>query len=77
MKNITIRVEDEVAHWARIRAAEQNTSISRMLGEMLRNEMTQKEAVEEARKAYMGRARKRRRPLSDKPYPNRESLYDR
>jgi len=35
MKRITITLDDEVARWARIRAAELNTSISRPLGELL------------------------------------------
>lgn len=37
MKNVTITLDDEVARWARIRAAEQNTSVSRLVGDMFVN----------------------------------------
>jgi hypothetical protein len=33
--NITITINEETANWARIEAAKQRSSISRMLGEML------------------------------------------
>jgi hypothetical protein len=36
MKNVTITIEEDVARWARIRAAEEETSLSRRVGEMLR-----------------------------------------
>jgi len=34
-KNVTIRISDQAALWARRRAAEENTSVSRLVGEML------------------------------------------
>ncbi|MCX5892617.1 MAG: DUF6364 family protein [Deltaproteobacteria bacterium] len=36
MKKITITLDEEVARWARIQAAERNTSISSLLGELLK-----------------------------------------
>ena len=36
MKSITITVDEEVARWARVWAAQQNTSVSRLVGELLR-----------------------------------------
>ncbi len=39
LRNITITVEDEVARWARKKAAEENTSVSRLVGQMLEREM--------------------------------------
>ena len=39
MKNVTITLDDEVAHWARIRAAEKNTSVSRLVGNLLKEKM--------------------------------------
>lgn len=36
MKNITVSVDDEVYHRARIRAAEKKTSVSAMVRELLR-----------------------------------------
>jgi hypothetical protein len=38
-KNITIKISDEAALWARRKAAEENTSVSRLVGEMLERQM--------------------------------------
>ncbi len=40
LKNLTITVEEEVARWARLKAAEENTSVSKLVGRMLEREMT-------------------------------------
>ncbi len=39
MKNVTVTMEDEVADWARIEAARRDTSVSRLVGEMLAEKM--------------------------------------
>ena len=41
MKNVTITVEEPVLQWARITAAKRNSSVSRMVGEMLAEKMCQ------------------------------------
>jgi hypothetical protein len=38
-KNVTIKISDEAALWARRRAADANTSVSRLVGEMLERQM--------------------------------------
>jgi len=38
-KNVTIRLSDDAALWARRKAAEENTSVSRLVGEMLERQM--------------------------------------
>lgn len=38
-RNITIKLSDETALWARRKAAEENTSVSRIVSEMLEREM--------------------------------------
>ena len=38
-KNVTIKLADETALWARRKAAEENTSVSRLVSEMLEREM--------------------------------------
>ena len=38
-RNVTIRISDETALWARRKAAEENTSLSRLVGEMLERQM--------------------------------------
>ena len=39
LKNMTITVSEELARWARKKAAEENSSVSRLAGQMLENEM--------------------------------------
>ncbi len=75
MKNITITLEEKVARWARLRAAELNTSVSRLVGKMLGDAMRQERSYENARRAYLaGKAS----PLtSGKRYPRRTELHDR
>jgi hypothetical protein len=38
-KSVTIRISDEAALWARRKAAVENTSVSRLLGEILERQM--------------------------------------
>ena len=38
-KNITIKISEEGALWARRKAAEENTSVSRLVGQLLEREM--------------------------------------
>jgi hypothetical protein len=39
LKNMTITVSEEVARWARKKAAEENTSVSKLVGRMLERQM--------------------------------------
>lgn len=39
LKNVTITVGEEVARWARKKAAEENTSVSKLVGAMLERQM--------------------------------------
>jgi hypothetical protein len=48
MKNVTVTMEDLVADWARMEAARRNTSVSRMIGEMLSDKMRHDDAYERA-----------------------------
>jgi len=41
LRNMTITVTEEVARWARLKAAEENTSVSKLVGRMLEHEMQQ------------------------------------
>ena len=38
-KNVTIKISDQAALWARRKAAEENTSVSGLIGEMLERQM--------------------------------------
>ncbi|MGM0578374.1 MAG: CopG family transcriptional regulator [Myxococcota bacterium] len=74
MKNVTVRVEEDVARWARIEAARRGTSVSRMVGEMLRERMLQEEDYEAAMATWRSF---RPRRLSAGPYPSRDELHER
>jgi hypothetical protein len=76
MKNITITVDEEVARWARVWAAEQNTSVSRLVGELLRQRMIEQKDYELAMRRY---ARRKAAGLkaSSAEYPKRDELHAR
>jgi len=52
LKNVTVTLEEEAARWARIEAAKRDTSVSRFLGEMLKERMDRSEAYNAARARY-------------------------
>lgn len=75
MRNVTITLEEEVAKWARIWAARHETSVSRVVGDLLKKLMLEEEGYEAAKKKFLAR-----QPLPLKKegrYPSREELYDR
>lgn len=75
MKNVTITLEEEVSQWARIWAAKHHTSVSRMLGEMLRQRMLDEQGYEAAMKRHLTS-----KPVSLKKggkYPSRDELHER
>jgi hypothetical protein len=76
MKNVTITLEEDVARWARIRAAELNTSVSRLVGEMLREQMREEDSYQAAMNHYLSQKPKVLRRPAEK-YPSREELHDR
>lgn len=75
MKNITMTLPEHVVRWARIWAAERDTSVSRFVGEVLREWMEAEAGYEASMKAFLDRgatALKRRGG-----YPPRDELHDR
>ena len=40
LRNVTVTLEEDVAQWARIEAARQDTSVSRLLGALLKERMS-------------------------------------
>jgi hypothetical protein len=53
MKNVTITVEDATLEWARIEAAKRNTSVSRLVGEMLTEKMQHDDAYARAQREWI------------------------
>lgn len=76
MKNVTLSLDEDVARWARIRAAEMDTSVSRMLADQLREMMARDTSYRSAMERYLA---KPARVLQEAglPYPSREGLHDR
>lgn len=76
LKNVTVTLDPETARWARIEAARRDTSVSRLLGEILRERMRAEEGYETARQRYLAQAPGvHRRP--GQRYPPREELHAR
>jgi hypothetical protein len=74
LRNITVTLDEEVARWARLEAARNDTSVSRLLGGILKERMTETDGYERAM----------RRALAQKPflktdgrYLSREEVHDR
>ncbi|HKV82290.1 MAG TPA: hypothetical protein VJP02_29355 [Candidatus Sulfotelmatobacter sp.] len=74
MRNVTVTLEEDVARWARIEAARQDTSVSQLLGKLLKQQMAADQLYEQA----MDRALERKPFLhSKKRYLTREEAHDR
>ncbi|HET8701114.1 MAG TPA: hypothetical protein VFL97_05565 [Nitrococcus sp.] len=76
MKNLTIKLDEETLRWARIEAARRGVSVSRLVGEILRERHIREARYEAAMHRFLERGP---RPLkrSEERYPGREELYDR
>jgi hypothetical protein len=75
MKNITISVDDEVARWARIWAAEMDTSVSQLVGQLLKEKMEHERGYRAAMRRDLARTASALK--KDGKYPTRDELYDR
>ena len=76
MKNVTITLDTKTAAWARVYAARHNLSLSRFVGELLRERMQESREYEEAMRRYLAS------PLTAlsgprQRYPSREVLHER
>lgn len=75
MRNLTITVDEEVARWARVWAAKNDTSVSKLVGMLLRRRMLEERAYAAAMEEYLATE-----PIALKrggSYPEREALHDR
>ena len=76
MKNITITVPEPVAKWARVWAARHDSSVSRLVGELLSAKMKEETAYEAAMKRYLNKPPQKLRKRVTR-YPERADLHDR
>jgi len=74
LRNVTITLDEDVARWARVKAAEENSSVSRLVGELLRDLMRRHQRFDRARREFK---RLSSAVISSGPYPRREDLHDR
>ena len=74
MPNLTITAEEEVLRWARVKAAEENTSVARLVGSLLKERMQAERGYAAAKRRFLGL---KPRVLSSEPYPSRDALHDR
>jgi len=74
LRNITVTLEEEVARWARMQAAREETSVSRLLGGILKERMTEQDGYQRAMRRALAR-----KPFlkSDGRYLSREEVHDR
>jgi hypothetical protein len=76
LRNVTVTLDEETARWARVEAARQDTSVSRLLGELLRREMEGHDAYEAAMTRFFAQeAGSHRR--AGQPLPTRDEIHDR
>lgn len=73
MKNVTITVEESALEWARIEAAKRNTSVSRLVGEMLLEKMQREDAYVRAEREWL--ADDVTFTSAVRPYPRRADMY--
>ncbi len=76
MKNITITLDEETAAWARVHAAEHNMSLSRYVGELLRDRMRHSREYQEAMKRFLAQEPVRLKRAGER-YLTRERAHDR
>ncbi len=76
LKNVTITLDEETARWARVEAARRDTSVSKLLGEILRAEMRQEAQYEAAKQTYLAQEPGIHR-CQGQPLPSREEIHER
>jgi hypothetical protein len=74
LRNVTITLEEDVARWARIEAASNDTSVSSLLAEILKERMIEKDHYKAAKRRALAR---KPFPKSDGHYLTREEAHDR
>jgi len=74
LKNVTVSLDTDVARWARLEAARRDTSVSLLLGELLKQRMLEEDGYESAMRRSLAR-----KPFlkSDGRYLTREEVHDR
>jgi len=74
LRKVTITLEEDAARWTRMKAAKEDISVSRLLGQMIEERMVQQDEYAKAMKRALGR-----KPFlkTDGRYPSREEAHER
>lgn len=76
LKNVTVTLDEETARWARIEAAKRETSVSKLVGAILRERMESHDAYGAARERYFAQDARVHRQAGAS-LPTRDELHDR
>lgn len=76
MKNITIALPEDLARWLRVKAAEEDRSVSRWLAELLEGMRRYEDSYEVAMRSYL-EMKPRKLDWPGGRRPTREELHDR
>jgi plasmid stability protein len=76
MKNITITLDEDIARWVRIRAAEHEKSVSRLLRELLQEKMAEDRGYAQAMETFLSVRPSRIRKKGVR-YPSRDEIHGR
>jgi hypothetical protein len=76
MKNVTITLDEDTANWARLAAAARAMSVSRFVGQVLRERMHDARAYEDAMRRYLARPPFKPKGAAER-YPKRDELHER
>ena len=76
MRNITVSLPEDVAHWLRVRAAENSRSVSKWLADLLAGMRRREDEYEVAMERFLAR-KPRKLQWSDDRKPTRDELHDR
>ena len=78
VRNVTITLPEDVARWLRVKAAQNESSVSRWIAELLEGIQRQEDEYEIAMERFLARAREPRKiEWVDGRKPTREELHDR
>ena len=76
MKNITITLPEECARWVRVRAAQEDRSVSRWLAELLDGMRRREDEYDVAMERLLARKPRKLNWIAERR-PTREEIYDR
>ncbi len=76
MRNVTITLENDVSRWAKVWAAKNDTSVSKLLGQLLKERMLEEEGYHSAMQQFLSQTPTKLKS-TEEHYPERDSLHER